>query len=337
MNKLLSVIVPVYNVEKYLGNSIESLLAQTYDNIEIVLVDDGSSDSSGIICDEYSRKGKRIKVIHTAHKGVANARNVGLDNASGQLIGWVDSDDTVDPNMFSVLAEVMAKTGSDIVFCDFRRTYEQVPDVLPFDGVKKMREYGGNDFLRCLCEKHETKYGILCNKIFERRLFDGVRFVPGVLHEDERIIHRLAYKANKVTEISNAFYNYYFRKDSIVTAEPTEKRFCAVDAILDRYDFCVSENKFEYASHCLVYSVQWLAHIYVLFFNQQICGCDVKANTKKYLLKIQERYKKTDKSYFTFSEKARMIFSLNFFDLYKYKVIITDKINSIKDRKYEKK
>ena len=114
---LISVIVPVYNVESYLKVCVDSILAQTYENLEIILVDDGSKDSSGKMCDEYAEKDARIKVVHKKNGGVSSARNKGLDVASGEYIGFVDSDDSTKPNMFEILYKNMVTSDADVSVC----------------------------------------------------------------------------------------------------------------------------------------------------------------------------------------------------------------------------
>ena len=122
--ELISVIVPVYNVEKYLEKCIDSIINQTYQNLEIILVDDGSTDGSGKICDEYSRKDNRIKVIHKENGGLSDARNIGIKNANGGLIGFIDSDDYITENMFEVLQKDLRKYNADISSCDIQNVNE---------------------------------------------------------------------------------------------------------------------------------------------------------------------------------------------------------------------
>ena len=121
MNKnepLISIIVPVYNVEKYLSKCIDSIINQTYKNIEIILIDDGSTDSSGAICDKYALVDSRIHVLHIENSGVSNARNVGLNHATGDYIGFVDSDDYIEPNMYELLLEELIADDVDVVQCN---------------------------------------------------------------------------------------------------------------------------------------------------------------------------------------------------------------------------
>lgn len=124
MNDLISIIVPVYNVEKYLNKCIDSIINQTYKNIEIILVDDGSTDNSGKICDEYLLRDSRIKVIHKNNGGLSSARNEGINISSGEYIGFVDSDDWVEPNMYEEMYKKILYSNADIVDCGYWKEYE---------------------------------------------------------------------------------------------------------------------------------------------------------------------------------------------------------------------
>jgi glycosyltransferase involved in cell wall biosynthesis len=119
MDPLITVIIPIYNAERFLRPSVDSVLAQTYRNLEIILVDDGSSDDSGAICDSYAEQDKRVRVIHKSNGGVSSARNVGLDTATGDYIAFVDSDDTIDPDMYDVLFKTIQQSGADMAVCGY--------------------------------------------------------------------------------------------------------------------------------------------------------------------------------------------------------------------------
>lgn len=123
MNELISIIIPVYNVEKYIGKCIDSLIKQKYDNLEIILIDDGSSDNSGEICDKYAKKDKRIKVIHKKNSGQADSRNIGISKASGKYIGFVDSDDYIDKDYYNRLYKTLVKNNADVVTCKYQNVY----------------------------------------------------------------------------------------------------------------------------------------------------------------------------------------------------------------------
>lgn len=221
MNEKISVIVPVYNVEKYLKYCVESLISQTYENIEIILVDDGSTDSSGALCDEYlARKlnNKTIKVIHKENGGLSSARNEGKKLASGKFIGFVDSDDYIHPKMYEKMLGVMKDTCSSIVVCRFDYVsdecvssvhYEEEGTIIgSFSAIGALNNLLDND--------SSVNSGIMCDKLFDIRLFDGLDFPVGRQHEDEFLIHHLFGNASKITYLSDIFYYYRMRNGSIM-------------------------------------------------------------------------------------------------------------------------
>lgn len=223
-NPLISIIVPVYNVEEFLPKCIDSILAQTYENLEIILVEDGTKDNSGQICDAYAEKDSRIKVIHKENGGLSSARNAGMDVARGEYFGFVDSDDWIEPETYECLMTVAQKYDADLV-CGGRY------DV---DGTTGERTIG-------LCPKREEcisameMLGRVCtwdncdsaawDKLYRRRLFDEIRYPLGMYSEDIAIFYKLMEKANRVALCPKPLYNYLHRANSITTAKLSEKTF----------------------------------------------------------------------------------------------------------------
>ena len=183
---LISIIVPVYKVEKYLEKCVKSILSQTYKNLEVILIDDGSPDSCPDICDNYANQDIRVKVIHKNNSGVSDARNDGLNVANGEYIGFVDSDDWIDPKMYEILLREILHTNADIAICDYALCKD--------DGLiygKAMPQELKN---RCLCKEeliHEVlqPYGgffaVIWNKLYRKSIFDKIRFPSGKHVEDE--------------------------------------------------------------------------------------------------------------------------------------------------------
>ena len=234
---LISVIVPIYNVEEYVEKCVMSIIAQSYRNLEIVLVDDGSTDNSGDICDAFAKDDSRVKVLHKANGGLSDARNYGIDEANGELLGFVDGDDRIHPRMYEVMQETMRANGADIVTCSFEQ--ENEPSFLGQNvddyHVKNMT---GSE---ALCDI-ETPLVVAWNKLYKRRLFEGLRYPIGRLHEDEFIIHRVFRRCKTVSVIDKPLYYYTIRKGSIV-ATMSEKRINdALMAFMDRVTFSNEEN-----------------------------------------------------------------------------------------------
>lgn len=212
MDKLISVVIPVYNVEKYLKECLESVLNQTYKNLEIILVDDGSKDSSGEICDEYAKRDSRIKVIHKKNGGLSDARNAGIDAARGEYITFVDSDDYIEEDMYEFLAKNMEKADADISICQVYYVYKEAKETTHTPNI-----YLEMDSIEAI--KHVNMVGYYTvaayDKLYKRDIFKEIRYPVGKINEDWYIICEVFDKANKIVYSSEPKYNYRKRKGSI--------------------------------------------------------------------------------------------------------------------------
>ena len=207
-NDLISVIVPIYKVEKYIHECVDSILAQTYTNLEIILVDDGSPDNCGKICDEYAAKDSRIKVIHQENGGVSSARNAGLDAVTGNYIGWVDPDDFIEINMFEELYRSIMEFHSDLSVCGVKK--------FGLDSRSEIYEnkcVNQSDYLRELLVENIKSY--LWNKLYKKHLFDNIRFPEGEVFEDMKIMHLVGERISSASFTDKTFYNYRIRQYSI--------------------------------------------------------------------------------------------------------------------------
>lgn len=234
MNPLISIVVPVYNVEKYLDRCVESIVNQTYQNLEIILVDDGSNDNSGVKCDNWKRNDNRIVVIHKENGGQAEARNLGLQIAKGNLIGFVDSDDYIDKSMYDSMFRVLVENDSDIVECNMKRFHNQ-DDNCSVSGSGEVivmnREKAMKDFL---LEKH-----LQCtvpNMLIKSEIAKGVLFDVGKTHEDILWPYRVYLASDKVVYIDLTLYFYFQRANSTMNSDYSEKRFDGLDALKIRAD-----------------------------------------------------------------------------------------------------
>lgn len=232
-NKLISVIVPVYNIKDYIEKCIESLINQTYSNLEIMLVDDGSTDESGEICEQYARKDARIRVLHKPNGGLSDARNYALDCASGELLAFVDGDDWVHPQMYEIMYETMKEKDADIVTCWFEQQDE---------GFAK-QHYRQEDLeiklltgAAALCDI-ETPLVVAWNKLYRRELLADIRYPKGKLHEDEYVIHRIFYKCTRIAVIDRPLYFYTIRGGSIVSQMTPQRIDNSLEAFADRIEF----------------------------------------------------------------------------------------------------
>lgn len=214
--KLISVIVPIYNIEEYLEKCINSIINQTYDNLEIILVDDGSTDNSGNICDEYKKIDKRIKVIHKANGGLSSARNAGLDIARGDLIAFVDSDDYLESTMYEELKDNMNKFDSDISACDFYKIKKNSKKRAIKIAKNNEVVFINKEIIYNTIGKYKDLFSYSWNKMYKKKLFDNIRFPNGRVFEDGFIIFDLLEKTKKVSIIVKPLYNYVYRNTSIV-------------------------------------------------------------------------------------------------------------------------
>ena len=229
----LSIIIPVYNVEAYLPATIDSVLSQTFRDFELILVVDGATDRSGEICDRYAAKDVRVKVIHQKNTGVSAARNAGVAAARGEYIGFTDSDDIIETDMYQVLLELAQRYGAQVVQCQHDRANG-------LNGSNRSTEpevMDGSAFVRRLFTKTGGVYTnqvSLCTKIFKRELFDGIIFPVGQVYEDEQETYKLCLKAKTLVETPDILYHYIKRENSIITGISAKKMLDKQAALLDR-------------------------------------------------------------------------------------------------------
>ena len=221
-NKVISIIIPVYNVEKYIRQCLDSVINQTYHNLEIILVDDGSTDASTEICKEYERMDSRIRYIRQENGGASKARNIGLELATGAYIGFVDSDDWIEADMYEAMIGLLEKENADLVCCAFRWVREhQVID----SADDSIHIYKGKEMF----ESYITgKNGCLMspavwNRLFKRECFTGIHFTEGRMFEDKEISCRTLAKIKKGVYYNHSFYNYRQHEASISHSNISKK------------------------------------------------------------------------------------------------------------------
>ncbi len=247
---LISVIVPVYMVEKYLDKCVESIVNQTYGNLEIILVDDGSPDQCGAVCDRWARKDRRIKVVHKQNGGLSDARNKGIECSRGEYLCFVDSDDYIEPRMVEELWKALVRTGDSMAVCNFVYEYEGLTEKRR---KKKTADYQIKEEKRLSCLSlmklmNGGKYSfgaVAWNKLYKRGLFEHIRYPAGKIHEDEFVFHQLVYLSGKVSCIPYVGYHYLQHRESIM-AEGENYRD-ALEAGMDRCMFFMEKNERELA------------------------------------------------------------------------------------------
>ena len=235
---LISVIVPVYRVEEYLERCVKSILSQTYENLEVILVDDGSPDQCPAICDACAEKDARVKVIHQENKGLSGARNAGIDAASGEYLAFVDSDDYVSPHFIEELYQLLQDTGCAIGQCRF--SYVK-GDGLVEEGDSAFCIYRGESLMEQLYgpEEKATCFVVAWNKLYRAELFKetGIRYPEGRIHEDEATTYRLFHEAKKLAFLDRALYGYYTENGGSITSVFSAKRLQWLTAHEERIAF----------------------------------------------------------------------------------------------------
>lgn len=240
----IGIIIPVYNVENYVKRCIESILNQTFQDFEVVLIDDSSTDKSGDICDEYARSDKRIVVIHKENEGPSAARNCGLDNNNSEYIVFVDADDSIDRQYLEIMYQCVKTKRADIGICGQLYMYEGEDiksSVVNFhDIILKAEDISKTEaYRKMLLSKQAT----VCawGKIYHRNLFCSIRYPVGELYEDCGIIDQIIEKSSKIVYIPYAGYLYWVRQGSITHGRITQKHIRAIDNVRHLSNFILAE------------------------------------------------------------------------------------------------
>ena len=238
---LISIIVPIYNVEPYLQRCLDSIINQTYSNLEIILIDDGSSDKSPQICDEYASKDNRITVIHKKNGGLSDARNTGLDNCKGEFISFIDSDDWVEQSYIETLLHALEQTNADISIANFIKTQ------FSYKYILKTYEHNftilnSTEALAKLWNREEDSIFVTAwGKLFKKSLYTNIRFPKGRIHEDEYTSYKLLYHSNLIVFLDVPLYIYFQRKDSIM-GQVEKSSIRSLRAQIEKYLFFKRKN-----------------------------------------------------------------------------------------------
>ncbi|MCS2612160.1 glycosyltransferase [Bacteroides fragilis] len=233
---LISIIVPVYNVEAYLHQCLQSILDQTYTNLEIIIVDDGSTDHSPAICDHFAALDARVKVIHKKNGGQSAARNIGLDTASGEYIGFVDSDDWIDNDMYETLYNLISQYGADISACTHYLEYEDGRPTV-YRSKEEIMTFNHADVMKTLFEDKIIKNYVV-EKLYKRDLFTGLYFPIGQVFEDISLSYKIFDRSNKTVLKYKPKYHYRIRLGSTTNSSFSPlKGIQYVQAIHEQYQF----------------------------------------------------------------------------------------------------
>lgn len=249
-NPLVSIIVPIYNVEPYLRRCLDSIVNQSYTNLEIILVDDGSPDGCPKICDEYANKDNRIVVIHKENGGLSSARNSGLDICKGEYISFIDSDDWVSPKYIDILLKNLLDNKADLAIANYTKTSKPyileapekkriIPEILqPIQAVKK------------LWSTDAIAFGTAWAKLAKISLYQNIRFPEGLIHEDDYTSYKLLYTSSRTVFLRISLYYYFQRNDSIMGSIKSSS-IRALKAHVERYQFFKKKQEKELSALCL--------------------------------------------------------------------------------------
>lgn len=242
-NPLISVIVAVYNAEEWLHRCIDSIINQTYTNLEIILVDDGSVDDSSHICDEYADKDDRIKVIHKANGGVSDAINTGLSMVNGEYIGFVDDDDYIVPEMYEELLNAITENKVDMVLCDCTYVDEQgVAIADEISPIKKTEIIKPCEYLRRLAEPKSGYYVTIWNRLYKKDVLSNIMFPKGRTNEDGYVVHSIIKNCNNILVIKKSYCFYTQRAASISRNPSPNQYFDIIEALIGRIRFYKEEG-----------------------------------------------------------------------------------------------
>ena len=306
--ELISVIVPIYNVEKYMRNCIDSIINQTYKNLEIILVDDGSTDNSGKISDEYKNKDKRIKVLHKKNGGLSDARNKGLELSTGEYVLFIDSDDYIDRRMIEILYNNMKETNADISICKFKIIRDN-KDFKQEDKIEnKIEVYNRDSVFANFFNEKSLETIVAWNKLYKKEIFDDIRYPYGKIHEDEYVIHHLLYRS-KIIVYTTAELYFYIKRDGSITSKKSNKRIMdKMEAYGDRVNFYKEKDMIEYYKN-FAYWYCWLCREQKYLLNKD-------SNYKMYKQKLNKNFNQVYinlKRYFRHDKKKYIKLSM-----YKY-------------------
>lgn len=292
---LISVIVPIYKVEKYLDKCIRSIVEQTYKNLEIILVDDGSPDRCGEIAESWAEKDSRILYLKKANGGLSSARNYGIDNSHGEFLAFVDSDDYIAPSMYEELYRAIIDNAADVAVCDCYEIYEDGSPYLANSHRPLLPYacYSREEYLKRLFKNISSlNYGVAWNKLYKATLFEEIRYPVGKINEDQFIIHYIVHKATKIVTINKKLYYYVQRPSSIMgSIKQNPKAICGIEAYEDRQKFLTDNNYSEALRDRL--KLETVKYAMFLYVRLKYCGesSEEMTNSLNYLMSIIVKYK----------------------------------------------
>ena len=293
----VSVIVPIYNVEEYINKCVDSILNQTFKEFELILVDDGSTDNSGNICDTYKSIDDRVRVIHKSNGGLSDARNSGIEAATGEFLYFIDGDDFIHEDTLESMYNSIIKTNSDIAVCNMIRYYGETDTEKFYNPVEKMKVLDENYRFETLRQPS------VCNKMFKSILFNNIKFPLKKYYEDTFVYHELLFKAKRLVLTGKDSYYYRSRRGSIISEGYNKKYFDFIEAVYLRALFLDKNNVHDYADEAYLHLYSSLVNAYK---NIEVDEADIKSLLEKSKVRYNEIFKRiiTD-NHFSIKQKIR--------------------------------
>lgn len=240
----ISVIIPVYNIDKFLRRCVDSILNQSYSNLELILVDDGSSDLSPSICDEYEKMDKRVKVIHIENGGLSNARNIGLENATGEYISFIDGDDYIDTKMYEVMMKKNIKK-YDIIVCDYVKSMNDNYEFSKNQDIK-FEVKNAKKILQISYKTELIKYTVVWNKLYKSTFIKDKKFNVNIKYgEDHNFLNKLYYNTDEILVLDNILYCYYRGNTTSICnkIDNFKERMDQINSYIDEYNYFKNIDK----------------------------------------------------------------------------------------------
>ncbi len=285
---MISIVIPAYNVKAYIDRCLDSVVNQTYRDLEVILVDDGSTDGTSKVCDIRGQQDSRITVVHQENGGLSAARNTGLNYCHGEYVFFLDSDDYLEENAMEIMLKKAEETEADIVCCGIRKVYDRQAAEsftrdcnLELNSVEAVREMMVSN----------TVCSTAWNKLYRRSLWKDMFYPLGKKHEDEFITYKLLYAANRVIYIGREFYQYYQRSDSIMGNIIQEGNLSDIEAMEERSRWLLERKEYELYAVSNLKTLERIKYLYRRF----------KGNGGKYdneFSKLMGSYKKISKEIF---------------------------------------
>lgn len=283
-NEKISVIVPVYNVERYIVKCVDSILNQTYREIEVLLIDDGSTDYCGEICDRYARQDDRVIVYHKENEGLSEARNMGVRLAGGTYIVFVDGDDYIEPDMLEVMHQRLQQDESDLVICNFLYVDTDGVSVSELNNELPIKDevISGEEAFEKLADKKYWYYVTAWNKLYRKEILEGISFPKGKIHEDEFVAHYILDRCCSVSCVSKALYRYVQRESSITKQTFSVRSLDGIEAFCARIEYACKKKNRRVVSASLEKASYLMLSGYRNLWEDKACRSALKAARKLY-------------------------------------------------------